>query len=86
MSDLFVAAGRIRKNPADPKGQLALVETAEIVGDMTLPYGLTADVWGQVVDRSDDLSEALSENSQGLDADDITEMATELHAIMRQLV
>ena len=86
MSDLFVAAGRIRKNPNDAKGIVALVETASIVHQMTLPYGLGADVWGSVVDQSADLSDALSGEIEGLSDTDIEEMATQLHEFMRRLV
>ena len=85
MSDLFVAAGRLRKNPNDSKGVLELVETASIVEQMTLPYGLGADVWGSVVDQSLDLSDALS-GAEGSEDADIEEMAIELHDFMRRLV
>jgi hypothetical protein len=85
MSDLFVAAGRLRKNPNDAKGVVALVETASIVEQMTLPYGLGADIWGSVVDQSVDLSDALSGDDDSGDAS-IEEMAIELHDFMRRLV
>lgn len=86
MSDLFVAAGRLRKNPNDAKGVVALVENASLVEQMSLPYGLGADVWGQVVDQSLDLSDSLSGEDSALPDADVQEMATELHALMRQLV
>ena len=86
MSDLFVAASRLRKNPNDSKGVVSLVETTSLVNQMTLPYGLGADVWGSVVDQANDLSDALSgENDAAPDAD-VEEMATGLHDLMRQLV
>ncbi len=86
MSDLFVAAGRLRKNPNDPKGIVSLVETASIVDRMTLPYGLGADIWGSVVDQSRDLSGALSGEDSALPDADIEEMAAALHDFMRRLV
>lgn len=86
MSDLFVAAGRLRKNPHDAKGVVALVKTATQVQQMKLPYGLGADIWGAVVDTSGDLSDALSDGETNLGDDDIDEMATELHEMMRRLV
>lgn len=85
MSDLFVAAGRLRKNPNDAKGVVALVETASTVEQMTLPYGLGADIWGSVVDQSAELSDVLSGADGSGDAD-IEEMATQLHDFMRRLV
>ncbi len=86
MSDLFVAAGRLRKNPNDSKGIVALVETASLVGQMTLPYGLGAEIWGSVVDQSADLSDALSGEETALPDADVEEMATQLHDFMRRLV
>lgn len=86
MSDLFVAAGRLRKNPADTKGTISLVENASLVNQMTLPYGLGADVWGAVVDQSIGLSDALSGEQTALVDTDITELATDLHNLMRRLV
>lgn len=86
MSDLFVAAGRLRKNPNDAKGVVAMVENASLVDQMSLPYGLGADVWGQVVDQTLDLSDSLSGEDTALPDADIQEMATELHSLMRQLV
>lgn len=86
MSDLFVAAGRLRKNPADSKGTISLVENASLANQMTLPYGLGADVWGAVVDQSVGLSDALSGEETALVDTDITELATELHNLMRRLV
>ena len=86
MSDLFVAAGRLRKNPNDAKGVVALVETAQVVEQMSLPYGLGPDVWGTVVDQATELSDALSGAETALPGADIEEMATELHDLMRRLV
>ena len=85
MSDLFVAAARLRKNPNDAKGVVALVEVASIIEQMTLPYGLGADVWGSVVDQSADLSDVLSGDD---DSGDVTieEMSIQLHEFMRRLV
>lgn len=85
MSDLFVAAGRLRKNPSDSKGVIAFVETAAKVVQMTLPYGLGVDVWATVVDRSMELSDALAGDQRGSD-DDVQSLAEAIHDMMRQLV
>lgn len=86
MSDLFVAAGRLRKNPTDAKGVVAFVETNAVVEQMALPYGLGAEVWGAVVDRSAELSDALAGQDTALLDTDIEEMAGALHDLMRRLV
>lgn len=85
MSDLFVAAGRLKKKPTDAKGVVKFVETAAIVEQMTLPYGLGADVWGPVVDRTLELSAVLSGDAEVEDIG-VQEMADELHATMRTMV
>jgi hypothetical protein len=85
MSDLFVAAGRLRKNPADSKGVIAFVETAAKVAQMSLPYGLGVDVWGNVVDRSAELSDALAGTNRQAD-DAVQSMAADVHDLMRTLV
>jgi len=86
MSDLFVAAGRLRKNPNDSKGVVSLVETASIVSQMTLPYGLGADIWGSVVDQSGNLSDVLSGEDTEHEDGDVEEMSIRLHDLMRRLV
>ena len=85
MSDLFVAVGRLKKRPNDPKGVVAVVETTRIVEAMTLPYGLGADVWGGVVDQASDLSDMLS-NDTDADDIDVQELVEELYATLRPMV
>jgi len=86
MSDLFVATGRLRKNPSDSKGTVSMVENASLVNQMTLPYGLGADVWGAVVDLSARLSDAISGEETDMVDTDITELAANLNDLMRRLV
>jgi len=85
MSDVFVAVGRLRKRPGDPRGVLNYVESARLVEQMKLPYGISADVWANVVDRTMDLSDVLSGDESYADAD-VTEMADEVHSLLRKLV
>lgn len=86
MSDLFVSASRLRKNPTDPKGVVSMVENATLVDQMKLPYGLGADIWAAVVDQSADLSNALTGEETSLPDADVQEMAGVLHDLMRRLV
>lgn len=84
MSDLFVAADRLRKNARDPDGVLGLTAAAEVVDRLTVPYGFTEADWKVIVDRAD-ATVAL------LDADDtedetIEEAADLLRSLLRQYV
>ena len=85
MSDLLVAAGRLRKKPTEAKGVVALVESAATVGQMTLPYGITAELWGAVVDCSGELAAVLS-GDRDLEDQTVAEMADELHQLLRPMV
>ena len=86
MSDLFVAAARLRKKPNDARGIVDFVEANSIVARMTLPYGLTREVWGTVVDQSAELSEILEGPRDHESDDEVSELATELHAVLRTMV
>lgn len=86
MSDLFVAAGRLRKKPHDAKGVVGFVEAASLVEQMTLPYGITADLWGTVVDRSGELADVLSGEAEVDDDTTVQELAGDMHDLLRTMV
>lgn len=85
MSDLFVAGERLRKKPNDAKGVKGFVKIADTVEQMSLPYGIGADVWAQVVDQTMLLSGSLRGEDR-LSDDEIEEMATDLHDLLRPMV
>lgn len=84
MSDLFVAADRLRRNARDPEGVLTLVERAEVARRLRLPYGFSRAVWSDIVGQATTVKELL----EGDDADDvdIEEHATVLRDTLRQYV
>lgn len=89
ITDLFVAAGRLRKRPGDPKGVVPFVDTAATVNQMRLPYGMSADQWGSIVDQTNELTDMLVGDGDGIvDTDDaiVKERATELHTVLRSIV
>lgn len=86
MSDMFVAAGRIRRKATDAKGVIGVVETSALIDQMALPYGITADLWGAVVDRSSDLADVLSGDVEVADDVTVLEMAGELHDLLRTMI
>jgi hypothetical protein len=84
MSDLFVAADRLRKNARDADGVLTLVERAEIAGRLRLPYGFSRAAWGDIVVQATAVKDLL----EGDEADDetICEHAQVLRDTLRQYV
>lgn len=85
MSQLFVAADRLRKNALDPDGVLAAVEWSEHAEQVPLPFGLTPTVWRGIVGQAVALREAIEEDDQEGD-DQIQELADSLRGQLRQYV
>lgn len=85
MSELFLAAGRLKKKPTDAKGIVSLVEYADIAGRMTLPYGLQSETWAGVIDVSGDLAAVLKGESE-LTEGSVQEVAEYLHTMLRAMV
>lgn len=85
MSQLFVAADRLRKNSLDPDGVLAAVEWSDHAEAVPLPFGLTPAVWKDIVGQSVALREAIEADDE--DGDDrIHELAESLRDRLRQFV
>lgn len=85
MSDLFVALGRLKKRPGDQRGVLNFTESARLIEQMRLPYGIAADVWANVVDRTAELDDVLT-SDEGYNDVDLAEMSDELHSLLRKMV
>jgi hypothetical protein len=84
MSDLFVAADRLRKNARDAEGVLTLVERADVAGRLRLPYGFSRAVWNDIVGQATTVKDLL-ESDEADDAD-IEEHAKVLRDTLRQYV
>ena len=85
MSQLFVAADRLRKNSLDPDGVLAAVEWSEYAEAVPLPFGLTPTVWKDIVGQSVALRQAIEADDSDGD-DQIHELAESLRRQLRQFV
>ena len=68
MSDLFVAADRLRRNARDAEGVLSLVDRADVAGRLRLPYGFSRAAWSDIVVQATTVKDLL----EGDDADDET--------------
>ena len=56
LSDLFVAADRLRHHARDPEGVLGLVAAAIAVEDLELPFGFEPGVWQKILDGAASLA------------------------------
>jgi hypothetical protein len=84
MSDLFVAADRLRKDARDHDGVLSVVEASARAAGLPTPYGFDAADWQAIVDRS----AAVAALIEGDEADDetIEAAADGLRTLLRQYV
>jgi len=83
MSDLFVAADRLKKDPADHEGVIGAFDGAQAAAALAAPYGFTEEQWQAVVAKAAALRDALEGDVDDLE---IIELATELRTLLRQYV
>jgi hypothetical protein len=74
MSELFIAADRLKNDPTDHEGVIAALEP---------PYGFSAEQWQGVVDGANALRDGLEGDVDDLE---IVERATALRTLLRQYV
>jgi hypothetical protein len=84
MSDLFVAADRLRHNAHDHEGVLGLVDAATAIETVRLPYGFEPTVWKRVVEGAASLRMALE--ADDTDDDAIEAEADEYRTLLREFV
>jgi hypothetical protein len=83
MSDLFVAADRLKKDPADHEGVLGAFDGAQAAAALPTPYGFTDDDWQAIVTRAGLLRDALEGD---VDDEQIVELANGLRTLLRTYV
>ena len=85
LSQLFLSAQRITRDPLDAIGLSMLVRVLEEVEGASAPYGISDSVWRQIVDLSSQIEDALSGGEQ---PDEVMAMdlAGRLFAILRSHV
>jgi hypothetical protein len=84
MSDLFVAADRLRRRVSDHQGVLTLVERAEDVERMRLPFGFDRTDWKRIVTASVALRDLIEDDAAA--DDDIKAAADKLRAMLHVYV
>jgi hypothetical protein len=81
MSDLFVAADRLKRKVTDHEGVLTLVERSRDVRRMRVPYGFSREAWDEIVKATLALNRCLDG-----DDDEIVEQALALRDLLRTYV
>lgn len=84
LSDLFVAADRLRHSATDADGVLTLVDRTVDAERMPLPYGFVPAVWKDIVRQVVTLRDLLEDDES--EDDDIEEHAQDLRDTLRNYV
>lgn len=84
LSALFVAADRLRRNARDHQGVLALVDAADTIETLTLPYGFASSTWKELVERSVALRRAIEAGEVG--DDELRDQAEGLRRTLRPFI
>lgn len=85
IGDLFVASGKLNKKPADSRAVLAFMTTADIVEQMSLPYGFNVEQWSQVVDGANELADGL-EGDDRYSSAEVEELSGALQGLLRTMI
>lgn len=87
MSDLFVAADRLRKDARDPEGMTLVLTASEVAAGLPLPYGFSQSDWGTIVAAATDLAALVGQDRDDDAALAATEEAADaLRALLRPYV
>ena len=97
LDSVFMAASRLVKHPADPAATVSMVDDAELIARVALPFGFEPEQWRGLVAEVDALRAALEahpaddeagrpEESSGVAASTISELARALGTHLRQYI
>lgn len=83
---LFVAADRLKNDPADSDATIAAAELARAVRSMPAPFGFAPQLWEQIGGAADELRRLLETDEELVDDDAVVDAATQLRAVLRPYV
>lgn len=84
LSDLFVAADKLRRHPRDPRAITTAIDQATAAVGLPAPYGFDRRTWAQVGLRAGALRTALDTTEP--DDDAVVEAAEELRTLLHPMV
>ncbi len=86
---VFMASDRLARNGADASGTVALVDAAEVVEQLALPFGFEPGQWRSFVATVQELRDALDggpEDAEPPSDEDVAALATRLRELVRAYV
>lgn len=82
VQDVFVAADKLRRNPSDARARRAFLDAADQAVQIPLPWGYDARFWRGVLDRCDQLNDAVGDD----DRDEVVDHARALRDALRTVL
>lgn len=91
LDSLFMSSDRLARNGADASGTLQLVEAADVVEHLALPFGFEPGQWRTFVGRVLELRDALGghgggDGTEGASDEEVAELAAGVRDLVRQYV
>lgn len=83
LSELFVSADRLRKNPLDPDAAIRLLDASERAGALGTPFGFAATAWEALTERAAEVATLVADRA---DPDEVAAAAESLRDQVRPLV
>ncbi len=84
LSEIFLAADRLARNPADANAPETLIEAHGRMAGLALPFGFSPQMWSAVADEAGSLSEKLADPATP--TDDVMAAASRLRDLLRDYV
>lgn len=84
LTQVFVAAERLKNNARDANGVLGMARAAEEAIQLGLPFGFDANGWRKFVTEADEMKSLLE--SDRSDDEEISELAGRIHARLRPVL
>lgn len=84
LTELFVSAGRLKKDARDANGVLAMAKASNEAKSLPLPFGFDPNGWREFIDEVSGMR-ALLESDDSTD-EDVAEQATVLHDRLRPIL
>lgn len=84
LSEIFLAADRLARNPADASAPASLIEAHGRMADLALPFGFSPQMWSAVADQAGALADKLADT--GTPSDDVAAAAARVRDLLRDYV
>ena len=86
LTQVFVSADKLRRNPRDTSAIVALVDDAATVARLRTPFGLDTDEWAATAGRIAALAALFDEEAGDLDDDQVSELASTVRVELSRMV